>query len=118
MMELHLVEERSFAGFWVTGDGLAYLPDTQTIRVCPFASHPRLGAGLFYFVPALGVKELLPADVETGREVSNVHQTLLFEFLQNLGVHTAHHFSTIRQRGCSALLRRLRAIKIDLLRPA
>ena len=102
----------------MTSNSLADLSDAQTVVPCPFASHAGLRACGFDFVAVIGVKELLPADVESRREITHVHQALFFEFLQDLRIHLARDFAAIRDRCGPALLRRQRAVEINLLRPA
>src|SRR5438067_13310088 len=115
-MELNLVEEDLLSALGMASDRLTNLAHSQAVFAGPLASHACLGACGFDFMAIICVEELLPADIEAGREVAHIHQALLFKPLQDRGVHAAGDFATIGYWCSTTLLRRQRAVEVDLLR--
>ena len=81
------------------GDSLGLLPLIHTFA----------GAARLDHRPIARLEELLPADVHSLDEVTDVHQALLLESLHNRRIEVAEYSPAIEERRFAARLRRLNA---------
>src|SRR5580700_587569 len=118
VMQLHLVEERKLPGYGMAQDGTTTLFRAQTIVTAPFAYETLIVAYLLDCRGVLGLKEVLPAHIQSVGEITDVHQALLFKLLPNRGIKPLINFAAIDNRRAATLLGRNHTKKTDAHRPA
>src|SRR5258708_9795837 len=94
VVQLHLVEERHFAGHGMSQHCTAALAYSKFILAMPLAGHAGLAAGVLDNCPIFGAKEPLPTYVKPFEEVAKVDQAFFFECLSIFGIKSPLLLST------------------------
>ncbi|MNN66827.1 hypothetical protein D3C81_1824220 [compost metagenome] len=97
-MQLHLVEERAFAGMRMTDDGRAPGANLQGVIVQPRPLDAAFSAARFNLAALLGLEEVLPWHIEVAGEGAHVKQALLFQGLAQRRRQLAVHDPAIDHR--------------------
>ncbi len=95
MVELHLIEEHAVAGLRMNDDCGRGVLDAQVACCGPFARHSTLGTGALDDAAIVGLEEVLPADVDSGHEVTDVRQSFALELLEDRGIEQLQHLAAI-----------------------
>src|SRR5206468_150950 len=105
--QLHLIEEDFLAGLGMSDDRRTYLTRAQIISICPLEIDFCPAAVVFDRRPVVGVKEVLPAHIQTIGKVAHVPQAFLLEAFPYSRLHQLINLPTIDDRrfasNCSCL---------------
>src|SRR5262249_13001323 len=109
-MQLKLVEENLLARARMAHDGGPPLKRAQAVRL-PLELHRSGAAVSFHLRRVVGLEEILPANVETGREVADVQQFLLLKPLEEIGGQRLVNLAAVNDRRLAALVSHRDAIE-------
>src|SRR5689334_10659512 len=94
-MQLNLIEEDKLFRLRMLDDRGTTLPNTQAIAVLPLELHRSPATVFFDLRPVVGLKKLLPANIQAGREVAHVHQAFAFKLLADARLQLAVNLAAI-----------------------
>src|SRR5208337_2861006 len=96
----------------------AVLPYAEVVLTHPLTGKALLAARLLDDSTILRLEEVLPAHVQSVREITNIHQALLFELLADRRIELLVHLAAVHDGRATAFLGRDHAEETDACGPA